>query len=71
MKHIKFGRGYINDYTVEGIVHNIPIVDNSNIENEVENELLTYWNRYRDMLRREVDLEYHRNNLINQHREEQ
>jgi hypothetical protein len=65
MKHIKFGRGYINDYTVEGIV------DNSNIENEVENELLTYWNRYRDMLRREVDLEYYRNNLINQHREEQ
>ncbi len=69
MKHIKFGRGYINDYTVEGNVYNIPIVDNSNVENEIENELLTYRNRYRDMLRREVDLEFYRNNLINQYRE--
>ncbi len=69
MKHIKFGRGYINDYTVEGNVYNIPIVDNSNVENEIENEPLTYRNRYRDMLRREVDLEFYRNNLINQYRE--
>ncbi len=35
----------------------------------MENELLTYRNRYRDMLRREVDLEFYRNNLINQYRE--
>ena len=68
MKHIKFGRGYINDYTVEGNEYNIPIVDNPT-DNEMENELLTYRNRYRDMLRREVDLEYYRNNLINQYRE--
>jgi hypothetical protein len=52
MKHIKFGRGYINDDTVEGNVYNI------NLGEINPNDVEWFTNRLRQSLRREIPMDY-------------